>query len=72
MRLYLIASDPANRPASLRLAFEGESLELVVHLEHRLRKPIAACSEVTVEGVATHFDRKPFRLTLEQGKVLKR
>ena len=44
--------------------------EVVLNLENRLRSGLRAGSEITFEGVAGALTKEPFRLTLNDGKVL--
>jgi tetratricopeptide (TPR) repeat protein len=71
MRLFVVANEPADRPLELRLsATKGGETEVVLRLENRRREAVPIGRAVTVEGVATGLERSPFRLTLEQGRVV--
>lgn len=71
MRLYLVSSVPAQRPKTLNLSSEaGGAVELTLNLENRLRTGPRTGSQVTLEGVATTLTKSPFKLVLNDGKVL--
>jgi len=73
MRLYAVSASPPDRPKTIRLTSEqGGSVEVVLNLENRLRTGVRSGSWITFEGVATSLNKSPFRLTLEDGKVLGR
>ena len=71
MRLIVVGSEPAERPRTIRLtSTEGGGTELVLNLENRLRSGLRSGSELKFEGVATAMTKEPFRLTLNDGKVV--
>ncbi len=71
MRLIVLGSEPPERPRTIRLtSTEGGSTELVLNLENRLRSGLRTGSELKFEGVATALTKEPFRLTLNDGKVV--
>ena len=49
---------------------EGGNTEVVLNLENRLRSGLRSGSELKFEGVAGALTREPFRLTLNDGKVV--
>jgi len=71
MQLYVVSSTPADRPKTLNLSSKpGGAVEATLNLENRLRSSPRTGSMVTFEGVASSLTKSPFRLTLEEGKVL--
>jgi hypothetical protein len=71
MKLYVVSADPPERPQTLNLSSEkGGSVEVILNLENRSRTAIGAGREVTFEGVAAGLTKQPFRLTVNDGKVL--
>ena len=71
MRLYVISATPASRPRTINLSSKrGGAVEVALTLENRLRSAIGAGRQVTFEGVAVSLTKSPFRLTLNDGKLL--
>ena len=71
MRLYVISATPASRPKTINLSSKrGGAVEVALTLENRLRSAIGAGRQVTFEGVATSLTKSPFRLTLNDGKLV--
>ena len=71
MRLYVISATPASRPKTINLSSKrGGAVEVVLTLENRLRSAVGAGRQVTIEGVAVSLTKSPFRLTLNEGKLL--
>jgi len=71
MRLIVLGSEPAERPKTIRLtSTEGGNTEVVLNLENRLRTGVRAGSELKFEGVAAGLTKAPFRLTLNDGKIV--
>ena len=71
MRLFVISATPASRPRTINLSSKsGGNVEVVLTLENRLRSAIGAGRQVTFEGVAVSLTKSPFRLTLNEGKLV--
>ena len=71
MRLIVVGSEPPERPKTVRLtSTERGRTEVVLNLENRLRSGLRTGSELKFEGVAAALTKQPFRLTLDDGKVL--
>ena len=70
MQLYVVSTEPPERPGIVRLSSEqGGSIEVVVNLANRLRNPLPRGRLATIEGVAGSLTRSPFRLTLNDGSL---
>ncbi len=71
MRLIVLGSEPPERPQTIRLtSTEGGSTEVVLNLENRRRTGLRTGSELKFEGVAAGLTKEPFRLTLNDGKIV--
>ncbi len=71
MRLYVVSATPPERPATINLSSEpGGAVEVVVNLENRRRTGLRSGTMVTIEGVAAGLRKAPFRLTVNDGRVL--
>ena len=71
MRLIVVGSEPPERPRTIRLtSTAGGNTEVVLNLENRLRSGLRSGSELKFEGVAGALTKEPFRLTLNDGKVV--
>jgi tetratricopeptide (TPR) repeat protein len=71
MRLFVISATPASRPRTINLSSKnGGAVEVALTLENRLRSAIGAGRQVTFEGVAVALTKSPFRLTLNEGKLV--
>jgi tetratricopeptide (TPR) repeat protein len=71
MRLYVISATPASRPRTINLGSKaGGAVEVALTLENRLRSAVGAGRQVTFEGVAVALTKSPFRLTLNEGKLV--
>ena len=70
MRLYVVSSNPPERPATINFTSEPDSgIELVLNLANRMRTGVRAGTMLTIEGVAVGLRKDPFRLTLNEGKA---
>lgn len=68
MRLYVVSSNPPERPATINLTSEpGGQIEVVLNLENRRRTGVRAGTMLTIDGVAAGLRKEPFRLTLNDG-----
>lgn len=71
LKLFVISSTPASRPKTINLSSQrGGSVELVLNLENRQRSAIGAGRKILFEGVAASLTKDPFRLVLNDGKIL--
>ncbi len=71
MRLFVVGSDPPDRPQTIHLSSKkGGSVEVVLNLENRSREAIGSGREIRFEGVASNLTKQPFRLTLTDGKIM--
>ena len=71
MRLYVVSSNPPERPATINFTSEpGGQIEVILNLENRRRTGVRAGTMLTIEGVAAGLRKEPFRLTLRDGRTL--
>jgi tetratricopeptide (TPR) repeat protein len=71
MQLYVVSADPPDRPQTIHLSSkQGGPVEVVLNLENRLREGVGSGRRIRFEGVAANISRQPFRLTLNDGKIL--
>ena len=71
MRLYVVSATPPERPGTINFSSEpGGSVEVVVNLENRRRTGVRSGTMLTFEGVGAGLRADPFRLTLNDGKIV--
>lgn len=71
MRLYVVSATPPERPGTINFSSEpGGSVEVVLNLENRRRTGVRSGTMLTFEGVAAGLRASPFRLTLNDGKIV--
>jgi|GEM_PF-2084420 len=68
MELQVIEAEPSDRPQNLALGV-GEQVFVAVELAEPLSAPLPMRRWVEFEGIAVGFQRDPFLLTLEKGRI---
>ncbi len=68
MELQLLQAEPSDQPQNLALGV-GEQVFVAVELSEPLSAPLPMRRWVEFEGIAVGFQRDPFLLTLEKGRI---